>query len=127
MIHETETTDDNGFGAVLHVRAFAFMDTCSSACCSVLWVHFDLSSAEGGSLLWMCWDGMEDQLCEACLRCFSPASSHSLPFYVAWLVSGFCCKEPVGLSLTLIFIPGVERNNCELYVPFCGLKRIMCY
>lgn len=87
-------------------------------------------------------------LAEFCQRWFPPvhvlgcdgnpvvgSSSSLLPSRLYSLSSLFCgmvgflfhCKGPMGLSLTLIFIPGVEWNNCELYFPFCGLKRIGCY
>lgn len=36
---------------------------------------------------------------------------------------GSRCKWAAGISLTLMFIPGVRWNNRELYFPLCGIKQ----
>lgn len=94
-----------------------FIDTCSSACYLVLRAPKVVPSCGGFGMGWE-------------LSCVKHAFSLEPLFTLLFCgLVGFVfhCNGPVGLSLTLILIPGVEWNNCELYFPFCGLKRILCY
>lgn len=122
MIHETETTDDMGleqfftWGPLLSwTPALPLAQFCGSVSIRVLPKVVPSCGRAG-----MGWKS-------SCRKPVFAASLRLLPFLCSMASSVFRCKGPVGLSLTLIFIPGVERNNCELYVPFCGLKRIVCY
>lgn len=127
MIHETETTDDMGleqfftWGPLLSWTPALrlVVQFCGSVSTRVL------PKVVPSSVEVLGWDGSPVVWSLSSLLLSGVFSFSSLFCGVASSV--FRCKGPVGLSLTLIFIPGVERNNCELYVPFCGLKRIVRY